>query len=85
MFDYQQAFDIAITLVGGLGGWVLANVQRQLDAARQTQDDLSNKVQKIEVLVAGEYVRRDELRKDMDNLFTLLRRIEEKLDTKVDK
>ena len=85
MFDYQQAFDIAITLVGGLGGWILANVQSQLNDARKSQTDLTDKVQRMEVLVAGEYVKRDEFRKDVDNIFVVLRRIEDAVAGKADR
>jgi hypothetical protein len=51
------------------------------DATRRLEADLSD----IEVLVAGEYVRRDEFRQDMDRIFAKLDSIEGKLDGKMDK
>lgn len=46
---------------------------------------LAEKVSKIEVLVAGDYVKKEELSKMTDALFAKLDRIEDKLDGKVDK
>lgn len=52
---------------------------------KKTDAELADKVQKIEVLVAGDYVKRDEMDKLGDALFKKLDRIESKLDGKVDK
>jgi hypothetical protein len=51
------------------------------------QDDreLSDKVSRIEVLVAGEYVKRDEFDRSMERLFDKLDHIEMKIDSKADK
>lgn len=46
---------------------------------------LAEKVSKIEVLVAGDYVKKEELSKMTDALFAKLDRIEDKLDGKVGK
>lgn len=47
--------------------------------------ELSVKVQSIELLVAGEYVKKAEIQQLSDSLFKKLDRIEDKLDGKVDK
>lgn len=46
---------------------------------------LADKVSEVEILVAGSYVKRDELSAMTNALFAKLDRIEEKLDKKVDK
>ncbi len=52
----------------------------------QTADKrLAEKVASIEVLVAGNYVKRDDFDKSMDAIFRKLDRIEDKLDGKADK
>ena len=52
----------------------------------QAQDkELANKVSSIEVLVAGQYVKRDDMDRSMTALFAKLDRIEDKLDGKADK
>jgi len=46
---------------------------------------LAAKVQTIEVLVAGSYVKRDDLDKLTHAIFVKLDKIEDKIDSKVDK
>ncbi len=46
---------------------------------------LAEKVSQIEVLVAGNYVRRDDFDKSVEAIFRKLDRIEDKLDGKADK
>lgn len=83
--DFQVGFNIAVALAGALGGWTLKTIWESL---RDLQDDdkvLTDKVQAIEVLVAGHYVTRDDQDKNMAAIFAKLDRIEYKLDKKVDK
>lgn len=52
----------------------------------QAQDrELAEKVSSIEVLVAGAYVKREELREISAAIFKKLDRIEQKVDSKQDK
>lgn len=83
--NYQMLFNIAITLVGFLGGWVLNSLKSSIEALQKADASLTKEVQKIEVLVAGSYVKRDDLDKLSDVLFAKLDRIEAKLDHKADK
>lgn len=46
---------------------------------------LADKVSSIEVLVAGNYVKRDDFDKSVEAIFRKLDRIEDKLDGKADK
>lgn len=74
-----------IGILGTLAGWLL-NMLR--DSMRKLQDadaSLAIKVQSIEVLVAGQYVKRDDLEKSITAIFSKLDRIEGKIDLKADK
>ena len=83
--ESQTAFNIAIALIGALGGWVLNNLKSSIDALHIADQSLSEKVQAIEILVAGTYVKRDDLEKLSTALLTKLDRIEIKIDGKADK
>lgn len=83
--DAQTIINIAIGLVGALGGWVLNNLKSSIDELRKQDSLLADKVQHIEVLVAGTYVKRDDMDKLGSALFAKLDKIEAKLDSKVDK
>ena len=83
--DYQTLFNVAVALAGFLGGWVLNNIKSCLDALHVADQSLSEKVQSIEILVAGTYVKRDDMTKLADALFAKLDRIEIKIDGKADK
>lgn len=83
--DIQVAFNIAVALVAFLGGWVLNSIRDSVKSLQIADEALALKVQAIEVLVAGQYVKRDDLDKLMTILFQKLDRIESKLDGKADK
>lgn len=83
--EAQTFINIAIGLVGALGGWVLNNLKSSIDELRKADLALTDKVQHIEVLVAGTYVKRDDMEKLGSALFAKLDKIENKLDGKVDK
>jgi CHASE3 domain sensor protein len=58
------------------------------DAVKDLQNadkQLAEKVNQIEVLVAGEYATREDFKSLSNAIFTKLDRIEDKLDAKVDK
>lgn len=83
--DTQTAFNIAVALVAFLGGWVLNSLRDSMKSLQKSDNDLADKVQKIEVLVAGQYVKRDDMDKLSLALFAKLDKIEAKLDGKADK
>lgn len=85
MDQHQMIFNIAVGIAGALGGWWMKTMWEALKDLQSADRDLANKVASIEVLVAGQYVKRDELDRTMDALFKKLDRIEDKLDSKEDK
>lgn len=52
---------------------------------QESDKKLAEKVSQIEILVAGNYVRRDDFDKSVEAIFRKLDRIEDKLDGKADK
>lgn len=83
--DAQTIINIAIGLCGALGGWILNSLKQSVDELRRADNLLAEKVQHIEVLVAGTYVKRDDMDKIANALFVKLDKIESKLDSKADK
>lgn len=85
MPDMQIAFDVVVSLIGGMGGWILKTIWDAIKDLQKKDEALGAEVHQVHILVAGTYVKREELDKIMNNLFDTLRRIEGKLDGKQDK
>lgn len=83
--DAQSIINGVFGLVCFLGGWVLKFMHGSLRDLRYDVASLTDKVQNIEVLVAGQYVKREDMNDLARALFAKLDRIEEKLDGKADK
>jgi hypothetical protein len=90
--DAQMFVNSTLGVIAFLGGIVMKVVWDAIAALRtslkEMRDDdvkLASKVQAIEVLVAGTYIKRDEFEKLSNALFTKLDKIMEKLDAKVDR
>jgi len=83
--DTQTAFNIALSLIAFLGGWVLNSLRDSIKSLHASDAELADKVQHIEVLVAGQYVKRDDMDKLAAALFAKLDKIDAKLDKKADK
>jgi hypothetical protein len=78
MVDFQHWFEVVITLLGVVGGWFLKVLWSDTK-------ELTSKVQQIELLVAGEYIKKTEFERFTESIFHKLDRIEEKIDKKADK
>lgn len=70
---------------GALIGFLLNAVWQAVKDLQRADAKLAEKVAEIEVLVAGDYVKRDDLAELSRALFSKLDKIEDKLDKKVDK
>jgi hypothetical protein len=81
----QVAFNIALGLISFLGGWIIRIIWQGQEDQRKAHKELHDDVTQMKVLVAGEYMRRDEMRAMLDAVFAKLDRIYDKLETKVDK
>lgn len=70
---------------GALIGFLLNVVWQAVKDLQRADAKLAEKVAEVEVLVAGDYVKRDDLAELSRALFSKLDKIEDKLDKKVDK
>lgn len=83
--DFQDLYNTAMGFILALGGWVMRVIWDNLKDLRTQDNALAEKVSRIEVLVAGEYVKKDEFERAVQRLFDKLEHIEMKIDRKVDK
>lgn len=75
-------------LLGGFGtliGFLLNAVWQAVKDLQKADQTLVQKVGELEVLVAGDYVRKEELQDNIKALFAKLDKIEDKIDRKADK
>jgi hypothetical protein len=81
----QDYINLLVAACGALGGWVLKTIWAAVIDQQKETKDLSDKVNSVEVLVAGQYVRRDELTGILTRIDSKLDAISTKLDGKADK
>jgi len=81
----QNIFNIIFAVAGGLGGWWINAIWQAVKDLQAGDMMLADKVNKIEVLVAGQYVKNERFENMEKALFAKLDRIEDKLDGKADK
>lgn len=70
---------------GALIGFLLNAVWQAVKDLQAADTKLAAKVAEIEILVAGDYLRRDDFQHTVEALFKKLDKIEDKLDKKADK
>jgi hypothetical protein len=83
--EYQVFFDVAVGVVGVLGGWVLNTVWGAVKDLQAADKELAEKVSEIEVLVAGRYITRDEFNTTLSQVFVKLDTIRDILSHKADR
>jgi len=83
--ESQVIFDLVLGVLMVIGGWIMRVMWESLKDLRHQDRELADKVAKIEVLVAGEYVKKDEFERMTYRLFEKLDAIEAKLSQKVDR
>jgi hypothetical protein len=81
----QTLFNIAVTVSGFLGGWWLKVLWDAVKDLQSADKVLVEKVNSIEILVAGSYMTKSDFDKIGAAIFAKLDKIEDKLDRKVDK
>ena len=85
MNEPQTLFNVLLGLVAFFGGWVLNSLRDSIKNLHLSDESLTAKLQAVELLVAGSYVKRDDIDKLTTALFAKLDKIENKLDHKADK
>lgn len=83
--ESQDFINLIIAVIGILGGWILNSISTSIKTLQEQDIHLAEKVQDIEVLVAGAYVKRNEFRDITKAIFAKLDKIESKIDNKADK
>ena len=81
----QTIINWAFGFISLLVGFLLRSIWQAVRDLQESDKKIVEKVNSIEVLVAGGYVAKDEFDKRVDALFDKLDRIEDKLDRKEDK
>lgn len=85
----QTWFNIAITTVGAMAGWWMNVMWQTLQDLEKADRLLVDRVAAIDLLVAGQYIRRDHFEQKLAELstalFNKLDRIDNKLDRKADR
>lgn len=83
--EIQVFFDVAVGVIGVLGGWVLNTVWGAVKDLQDADRELAEKVSQIEVLVAGRYITRDEFDRVLNSVFIKLDKIQDLLMQKADR
>lgn len=81
----QSVFNIAVTIAGALGGWILKVIWDSIKDLQTADKVMTEKVASVEILVAGEYMSKNDFDRIAVAIFAKLDKIEDKLDRKVDK
>lgn len=81
----QDIFNLVVTVLGILVGWVLKTIWDAVRELQTADKGLVDRVNAIEVLVAGRYVTREELERMVEKLFARLDSISDRLNNKADR
>jgi Flp pilus assembly protein CpaB len=83
--ESQDVINALIATAGLLAGWFMRVMWTSIQDLQKNEKQVAEKVNQIEVLVAGNYIRRDDFNRLSDAIFKKLDSIDRKLDGKVDK
>jgi hypothetical protein len=83
--ETQIFFDVAVAVIGAMGGWILNTVWVSVKELQKANKDLADKVGEIEVLVAGRYMTRDEFNNTLAQVFNKLDTIRDMIAKKADR
>jgi|SRR6185295_562948 len=85
------ALDWGFRIAAIVGGWFLKVLFDRLDDLRSADstiavkvDELADEVKKVRIELPTNYVQKAEFKDALDNIFNALRRIEDKVDHKLD-
>lgn len=74
-----------LTLVGVLLGWLIKGLFSSIAELKHADGNLAQSVTELRIALPERYVSKQDFVQMGDNIFEALRRIEDKLDRKVDK
>ena len=81
----QTIFDWMLSAFAALIGVLLNSVWQAVKDLQASDKDIAKKIEEVEVLVAGDYMKRLEFLPAINAVFAKLEKIEDKLERKVDK
>lgn len=81
----QNIINWCIAIIGSLMGFLLKVIWQAVKDLQKADKELAEKVGSIEVLVVGDYVKKNEFHVVSSGIFAKLDRIEDKLDKKADR
>lgn len=85
LVDLGTAFNIAVALAAFFGGFVLRDIQKKINDLEKSDKDMTKALTALQVALPTSYVHKDEFKTTLDDIHAVLRRIEDKMDQKVDK
>lgn len=74
-----------IAIIGAIGGWCFKAVWGALKELQQENKQITDKVSKVEILIAGNYASKTDLSVAMSQITNKLDSIEHKIDKKEDR
>lgn len=83
--ETQIFFDVAVAVIGAMGGWILNTVWVAVKELQKADKELAEKVGEIEVLVAGRYMTREEFNQTLSQVFNKLDAIRDMIAQKADR
>lgn len=83
--DTQTVINTLLGLVTFFGGVWVRGIADSMQELKKTDSELADKVQNIELLVAGQYVTKTDFDKKIDRMFEKLDHIVTVIDRKQDK
>lgn len=75
---FNSVFFGLIGIIGVLGKIIFSNMETNIK-------NLQKEVHELDVLVAGDYVKKEEYKEDINRVFDQLQKINEKLSSKADR
>ena len=81
--DFQDGFNVVLTAFGFVCGFLLKSVWEAVKDLQNADKELVTRISEVEVLVAGSYIKREDMESISRAIFSKLDRIDAKLDTKV--
>ena len=74
---YQEFLNILLGLLSFLGGWLFKEMWGRLKELQSVDMEMVEKLNKVEIIIASDYVRKRELEKAMDTIIAKLEKLEE--------
>lgn len=70
----QQLFNVVFAIAGALSGWWMKAMWESVKDLQTTDKNLIHEVAELKILVAGQYMRRDEFERTSQAIFQKLDR-----------